>query len=95
MSLDIYVHGLRPVTEEYKKKLKIYKACNELNIKPPEELLDYFDYENHPCEDGIVIDIPKDLIKHSTSVEHCSDYYDVDLAKLPKDVSKIRFEISY
>lgn len=95
MSMSVYVHGIRPVTEEYSKKLDIYRSCKELNIQPPEELLEYFEYESHPCEDGIVIDLPSGLMTHSTSMQHCSDYYDVDLTKLPKDVVKVRFEISY
>ena len=95
MSMNVYVQGLRPITDEYKKRLEVYKTCNELNIKSPEELLEYFDYNSRPCEDGIVIDLPSDLMEHSTDMYRCSDYYDVDLAKLPEGVTKVRFEISY
>lgn len=95
MSMSVYVHGIRNITEDYRKKLNIYKSCKELNIKPPEELLEYFEYESYPCEDGIIVDLPDDSMTHSTNMQHCSDYYDVNLTKLPKDVIKVRFEISY
>lgn len=95
MSMSVYIKGLRPVTNEYIKKLEIYEACNELDITPPEELSEYFDYDEHPCEDGILIDIPGDFIEHDTSFHHASEYYDVDLTKLPDGVTKLRFVMSY
>lgn len=95
MSMSVYVQGLRPVTEDYKKRLEIYNACKELNINPPEEILKYFNYESRPCEKGILIELPNDSVVYSTDMNRCSNYYYVDLTKLPEGVTKVRFEISY
>ena len=39
---SINVTGVKNVTPEYKKKLEIYNLCKELNIDPPEEIIEYF-----------------------------------------------------
>ncbi len=93
MGMYSYVKGLKPKTEEYEKKLRIYKDCKELNINPPKEIEDYFDGE--VCEEGIVIDLPKDAISESVNVDYCNEYFDVDLTKIPSDVTIIRFVNSY
>lgn len=95
MSMSVNVYALRPVTDDYRKRLAIYQSCNELGIHPPKELLEYFDYMEHPCKDGILVELSDDLINHDTDMYRCSNYYDVDLTKLPKGVTKVRFEISY
>ena len=92
MSMCSYVHGLKPKTEEYEKKLLVYKICEELNINPPREIEDYFDGE--VCEEGIVTELPKEAIREYSD-ECCNDYIEVDLTKIPSDVTKIRFANSY
>ena len=92
MSMCSYVQGLKPKTEEYEKKLQIYNMCYEMNIVPPEEILKFFDGE--VCEEGIITEIPKDAIRNYAD-DCCRDFYEVDLTKIPSDVTKIRFVNSY
>jgi hypothetical protein len=95
MSMSVYVKGLMPITDDYKKKLEIYNGCNELGIEPPKELCEYFDYARRPYADGIEIELPRNLLEHSADMDYCRDYYDIDLSKLPDGVTKVRFVISY
>lgn len=95
MSMGIGIRGLKPITEDYKKRLEIYKSCRELKISPPEEIEKYFECDTEPCDEGIIVDLKKDAIKYSADSDRCAEFYDVDLSKLPEGVIKIRFEISW
>ena len=92
MGMCTYVQGLKPKTEEYEKKLQIYKLCKETNVNVPDEIEDFFDGE--VCEEGILTDIPKDAMKEYSD-NYCHEYYEVDLTKIPSDIKKIRFVNSY
>lgn len=92
MSMSTYIQGLKPKTEEYEKKLNIYKSCKELNISIPKEIMDFFDGE--VCEEGIITEIPKEAIREYAD-DHCREFFEVDLTKLSKYVTRIRFVNSY
>lgn len=92
MGMCTYVQGLKPKTEEYEKKLQIYNMCKEVNVRPPKEILDFFDGE--VCEEGIITKISEDAIRNYSD-DCCRDYYEVDLTQIPPDVTKIRFVNSY
>ncbi len=87
MSVYSYVQGLRPKTEDYEKKLQIYKLCTELNIAIPFEIESFFDGE--VCEDGIICDLPNDSLKKYYN--DTREYFEVDLTKVPSDIVKLRF----
>lgn len=87
MSATIGVEGLKPKTEEYEKKLQIYKLCEELLIEPPAEIIKFF--HGKMCEDGIVTEIPSDALNEYR--KGCKEIIDVDLTKLPDDIKTLRF----
>lgn len=87
------VKGLKPITDDYKKRLEIYKNCMELKIDPPEEIREYFEDDGEPCDEGIVVYFKKDVVSNGTGCGF--KYYDVDLSKLPEDITKIRFRMSW
>lgn len=91
MGMYSYVQGMKPKNEEYEKKLQIYKLCKELKMKIPSEIEDFFDGE--VCEHGIICDLPNEAIKEYQ--EDTNEYFEVDLSKIPKDVTKVRFCNSY
>lgn len=92
MGMSTYVQGLKPKTAEYQTMLDIYIACRKINIEVPKEIIDFFDGEI--CEDGIVTEVPKEAIREYAD-DYCREFFEVDLAKLPLDVTKIRFVNSY
>ena len=95
MGVSYSIKGLKPITETYRKKLAIYNMCKELNITPPDEILKYFEDEIEPCEDGMIVNLTSDAINVHYNNNLSYKYFDVDLSKIQKDVTKIRFEISY
>ena len=94
MGISVNIQGLKPVTEDYKKRLYIYKSCRELGIRPPEEIEEYFEYDSEPCDEGIIVRFKENVVKESSDADYCRYYYDVDLSKLPNDITKVRFVIS-
>ena len=89
MGVSYHVEGIRPPDEKYKKMAAAWKACDAVGIEPPEDVLDFFDGEE-PDGKGLKVDI-------SVAVTECGpegmDYYDVDLSKLPKNITIVRFVI--
>jgi hypothetical protein len=71
----------------------IYDACEEADVPIPEEVDDYFE-QDRPDVAGVRVDIMKtEAVKewHDSSASG----YIVDITKLPKDVTIIRFENSW
>ena len=86
MSLSTRVALLRSDKDpKYQQYLKIFRACQEAKISPPEEVDEYFGGdENAPLE--IEYDAPE-------IVPGAERGYEITLANLPEGVKKIRFEI--
>lgn len=84
---------------EYQKHKKILLLCIESEVSLPKETAIFFD-----CTDGY---LNEDLLEKSLEIElvrgkHYFEYsedmeqgYEVDLSKLPKNVTKLRFYNSY
>lgn len=94
MSMDnITITGIRPADEEHKKKLAAYKACKEANIKIPDELQEFFNYDE-PNDLGTETDLTNeryyDVLKEDY-VDGCIIHLDL----LPPSVKYIKFRKHY
>ena len=87
-----YIQGIKPKTEDYEKRLQVYNLCTALNIPIPQEIDSYFNGE--VCEEGIICDLPKESLKEYQD-RYCREFFEVDLTKIPSDITKIRFVNSY
>ena len=83
MSVDYMVEGIVPPDEDWKKMKKIWDACKEAGVRPPNEVYDYFD-GNDPDELGQVVDIKQ---------KECDRGYEVYLKDIPAKVKILRFAI--
>ena len=69
------------------KKLQICRLCDELGVKPPEELIQLWYSVEFTDKGDVTIDLPEE------SITQCYNrYIEVDLEKLPKEITKLRFE---
>lgn len=92
--MSIKVVGFCPPNEKWHKMKALYDACAALNIDQPNAVDAFFNYEP-PNKLGSIIDQDnlKDAIKgYSDDME---DGYEIEIAKLPKDVTHIRIYDSY
>jgi len=92
MSARYSVLGIiKPTDEKFRKMYAVYKSCTDAGIPIPIEVETYFG-ESEPSEEGLIVKINDAISKPSK--EYCY-VYDVDLTKLPKGVSTVRFEVSF
>ena len=97
MGMSTRVSGVRDLDGKFAKMARIKEMCDKEKISYPREVEDYFDYPEESVsynkqemeEVGI-----EDLVERNESVE-MSDIWEVDLKKLPKEITKIRFANSY
>lgn len=90
MSCTISVRGIIFLDKrdtETLKKLQICRLCDELGVKPPEELRQIWRTIEYTEKGDFTIDLPEE------SMTECYNrYIEVDLEKLPKEITKLRFE---
>lgn len=101
MGMSTHIAGIRdPDSKEHNKMINAARALYDVGIYDlPKELKEYFKdyYETSEIVDddyaGLEVDI-KDAVKKSSGREACDEWV-VDLRKLPKGVTHIRFTNSY
>lgn len=93
MSMSTHVIGFKPPDEKWKKMKAVYDACRAASVRPPKDVEDFF-CDGSPDDQGVEVD----LEKHSCTKEYSYDMrqgYEIDLKKLPPDVTVIRFYNSH
>ena len=93
MSMSSHVVGFKPPDDKWKKMKKAYDACIEAGINVPENVEEFFNYEE-PDDAGVEVE----LEEHACCKEYNADMrqgFEIDVSKLPKDVKIIRFYNSY
>jgi hypothetical protein len=91
MSMSTNVVGFRPPDEKWKALKLIWDACEASGIEAPIEVQKFFEYET-PDDHGKEIDLGSALTKWSND---SADGYEIDVKKLPKDLTVIRFYNSW
>ena len=85
MSMSTHIKGIKLPNNTWKKMKKVWDACKEIDIDPPKEVLDFFNYDI-PNSLGVEIDIKAEVKDGDGEVT-----YTVYLDKLPKDINAIQF----
>lgn len=92
MGMSTHVVGFRPADPTWRKMKAAWDACVEANIEIPDELYRFFDGESPGDKPGMEVKIEQAVSKYQG--EGCNGY-EVNLQKLPTDVSVVRFYNSY
>lgn len=87
----LYVKGLKSSTEESRQLLAVWDACIVAGIDPPEEVVDFFGDE-YPEDTGAMEVVDLDAEKSTTDM---SNHLTVDLSRIPKGVTKVRFTVNW
>lgn len=85
MSMSTHVVGFRPPDEKWQQMKKVWDACKAAGITIPREVIEFFN-DCDPDPAGVEVGI-----LHSEWANNSSSGYEVDIRKLPKDVTVIRF----
>jgi hypothetical protein len=96
MGMTCEVVGFKPPTDDYKKKLAAYLACEAASVDAPDELIRYFDGVKPSNVEPTGIEISQESLGGAVNdLRSDRPGLDVDLTKLPDGVTKLRFFISY
>lgn len=99
MSMSSYVEAIRPPDEKWKAMKAVYEACKTAGTSVPAEVTAFFNGEP-PDDLGVVVKhisdftdpLPAWVTKVSREME---SGFEVDVTKLPKDVTVVRVVNSY
>lgn len=92
-SPSMYIKGIRPPDEEYQQMKAVYDACQVAKIPVPDRVMDFFNWQD-PNPHGILTDL--DLSDAVTEWrEREREGFEVELAKLPKNITHLRFYLSW
>lgn len=93
MSMSTHVVGFHPPNEIWRRMKTAWQACKNACVDPPDEVVQFFN-DKEPDDSGVEID----LDEHESTSKYHTEYsagIEVDLTKLPKNITKIRFINSY
>lgn len=95
MGMSTHVEGLKPPDETWQKMKAVWDACVEAKVNPPDAVQKFFDGVR-PDPHGVIVDLNK---AYPTCLEHIKsdskDIWQVNIKRLPPDVTVIRFYNSY
>lgn len=91
MGMSSHVYGFIPPNDEWKKMKKVYDACQQAGINPPDAVSEFFDYEI-PDPQGMKLSIQFAMKDYKADNE---SGFEVEISKLPENVKIIRFVNSY
>jgi hypothetical protein len=96
MSMTTHVRAFKPPGEKWQQMKAVWDACKAVGIDPPREVGRYFE-DTDPDPTGVVID--ENTLVDLGVLRGWSDQYregrEIDVTKLPKDVTVIRFYNSW
>lgn len=93
MSMSISVTGFRPPDEKWKKMKTIWDACDKAGVRVPTAVTRFFG-GNSPDDAGVEVDLDGTACCNNYR-EEMEQGFEIEVAKLPKDVKVIRFVVGF
>jgi hypothetical protein len=92
MGMSTHVVAFKPPGERWQQMKAVWDACEAAGIEPPDEVSEYFEHEE-PDPAGVRIERAELVTSGAVRVWTDADAqgYEVDVTKLPRDVTVIRF----
>lgn len=96
LSTSTYVYGIRPPDEKWRQMKAVWDACAAAGVSVPDDVEDFFDGEE-PDAAGVVIDLEKVGAARiwKPGGNSMREGVEVNLERLPEDITLIRFVNSY
>jgi len=92
MGMSTRVEGFKARDKKWEKMEKVWVACTDAGIDLPEEVEDFFEGVNPVGEPGQSVSIDECVSEWGADM---SQGYQVEIAKIPKDITHIRFSNSW
>jgi hypothetical protein len=96
MGMSTHVIAFKPPDEKWQKMKRVYDTCTEAGVGVPDEVDKFFNYDR-PDTKGVEISegVLTDCGALKEWDENSRSGFEVDVTKLPKDVTIIRFYNSW
>ncbi len=91
MSMSTEIIGFIPPDEKWKKMKAIWDSCEVAGVDPPAEVEEFFE-DGPPDPNGQEKDIP---MKEWNNDDMNANGFEIEVAKIPKNVKIIRFYNSW
>lgn len=91
MTSSMWLHAYVPPDEKWQKMAKVYHACKDAGIDPPYQVEEYF-------EDGPPEPHGKEVSLNHVAREYKAEMHwglEINVSKIPKNATVIRFYIAY
>lgn len=92
--MSTHIMAFMPDTDaDFKKHKKILLACMEAEVSLPKETAEYFgeeDAEEYLLDEKLSVEL-KEGVHYKDWSDESSQGFEVDLSKLPKWITKLRF----
>ena len=92
MGMTTHVMGFQPPDEEWQQMKAVFDVCTKAGIEIPDEVEDFFNYEDPKDSKGKEVNIEDAVTETSSEMR---DGFEVDLSKLPMTVKVVRFFNAY
>lgn len=93
MSMSTYVIGFHPPDAKWQQMKAVWDSCRSAGVDPPDEVLSFFDHEP-PDDAGVKINLEEHACC-SKYGEDMTEGFEIDISKLPPNITKIRFYNSW
>jgi len=94
MGMSTHIQAFIPDTDaEFQKHKKILLMCSENDVSLPKETAEYFGSDSadeYLLDEKLEIELKED-VHYKNWFDESSQGFEVDLTKLPKGVTKLRF----
>lgn len=91
MSMSTHIIGIRPPDDHWRRMKEVWDACKMAEVTPPVAVSEFFNHET-PDDKGVTVDLKySDDPSVSEWYDTAANGYEVDITKLPSDVTIIRF----
>lgn len=96
MGMSTHVVAFRPPDSKWERMRAAYEACTAAGIRPPAQVEKYFE-GLPPDPNGVLID--EDMLVNAGALRSwegdAAQGWEIDTAKLPEDVTVVRFYNSW
>lgn len=101
MGMSTHVVGFKPPDEKWRKMKAAWDSCTAAGVDVPKEIGEFFNWEK-PDDEGVTVTLEdwkggKEVLHECIRKwsEGSRSGYEVDVTKLPKDVTVLRFYNSW
>jgi hypothetical protein len=94
MGMSTRVYGFRPPDEKWLQMKNVWDACEAAKMDVPEEVGEFFDWKE-PNDEEVVVDDLGPAVEKWENGWLSATGFQVEVAKIPPNITHIRFENSW